>query len=608
LRFLLLLAEKGRGLLPVRSLQEVPEETLPQADSSALSRPTVPPAAAPGTPAGITLAGERITADQEPPSTPLAESGEKVAGLFAGLLAGRQKPEPPADRPGPNTDILQPAPENEFTVSPNERSIPAAPPLSEPWSPDSGEPDFSAPSAPVAPPLTGKAPRRSSSRKTRATLAAGLRGWRGFKQRAGSNLSTFFSRILPGQADKLPGMSPGTLVFIAVAVPLIIVAAATTVYIQTGRGQQRDIFLAQSLEAVAQAQAQTDPVLQRVNYEAALDWAKKAEEYGATDQSAALKAQISGAIDAMDGITRFELQPALPTDFDRGVSISQIWASQTEDLYRLDSANGRILRMVYTRPGYEVDPQFTCGPGMIGGLIIGPLVDFVLAPSGNSFNAVVLAVDGGGNLLYCSLNPTKTAAVTLPPPDAGWGKIQAVAYQSGVLSILDPQGNGVWRYEGFGLDFSSKPRLFFDNVVPNLSGAVDLAVYLDDLYVLSQDGHMVICTYSNVGVTPTRCTDPYPYRVAAGGQPAQELVSMNAQFTQMQATQPPEPSLYFLDNSGKAVYQFSMSLNFVRRLQPTANGDNPLPAAAPTALAVTGGRNLVVAYDNRVFIAVMPAP
>jgi hypothetical protein len=51
-----------------------------------------------------------------------------------------------------------------------------------------------------------------------------------------------------------------------------------------------------------------------------------------------------------------------------------------------------------------------------------------------------------------------------------------------------------------------------------------------------------------------------------------------------------------------------MSLNFVRRLQPNADGDNPLPDSAPTALAVTGGRNLVVAYDNRIFIAAMPAP
>lgn len=119
---------------------------------------------------------------------------------------------------------------------------------------------------------------------------------------------------------------------------------------------------------------------------------------------------------------------------------------------------------------------------------------------------------------------------------------------------------------------------------------------------------MVVCTYSNVEVTPTRCTDPYPYRVSTTGQAPQESVTLNAQFTQIQATQPPEPSLFYLDASGRAVYHFSMSLNFVRRLQPTTDGDNPLPDSAPTALAVTGGRNLVVAYDNRIFIAAMPAP
>jgi hypothetical protein len=398
------------------------------------------------------------------------------------------------------------------------------------------------------------------------------------------------------------------MVFIAVAVPVIVVAVATTVYIQNGRGEQHQVYIAQAQEAFIQGQNQTDPLLQRVNYEAALEWVKKAEEYGITEESLALRSQIGGAIDAIDGITRFELKPALPTDFDPTVRLKQIWASQTEDLYLLDGANGRVYRMVYTRPGYEVDPQFSCGSGTIGSLIIGPLVDFVMAPAGNPFGAILMAVDAGGNLLYCSLDVTKTTAVTLPPPDAGWGEIRAIAYQNNVLSVLDVGGNAVWRYEGFGLDFSNKPRLFFDNNVPDLSGAVDIAVYLDDLFVLNQDGHMLLCTYSYVETTPTRCTDPAPYRVSTAGQAPQEYVVPNARFTQMQATQPPEPSLYFLDEAGRSIQQFSMSLNFVRRLQPRTDGEDALPDLPPSAFSVTNGSNLVVAYNSQVFIAPLPAP
>jgi len=607
LSFLLLQAERGKGLLPILSLHDVASSPVTAAPIPVISQPPVAPPPPP-----VFLTGEQLVDDESQNSTLIGDSGENVVGLFAGLLAGRKKAETPPEIPESSPEEI---PEPDFPVADEAPDFAAftTPPVSEPpvepWSPDRGEPDFTAQpdlAEAAAPPQVTS--RRKTARRTRTALASGLRGWRAFKQRLGGSFSTLLSRIMPGQADKLPTVAPGVLIFIAVAVPLIIVAVATTVYLQNGRGEQHKALMAQSLAAVTQAQAQADPVLQRVTYEAALDWVRQAEEYGITDESRALKSQISSAIDAMDGISRFELHPALSSDFDRGVRITQIWASPTEDLYLLDSANGRVLRMVFTRPGYEIDPQFTCGPGMVGSLIIGPLVDVVLAPSGNAFDAVILGVDVTGNLLYCSLNAGKTTAVTLPPPDAGWGKIQAITYQNSVLSVLDPDGNGVWRYEGFGLDFSAKPRLFFDNIVPNLAGSIDLAVYLDDLFVLNQDGHMVVCTYSNVEVTPTRCTDPYPYRVSTAGQTPQESVTMNAQFTQIQATQPPEPSLYFLDASGRAVYQFSMSLNFVRRLQPTTNGDNPLPDSAPTALAVTGGRNLVMAYDNRIFIASMPAP
>ena len=623
LRFLLMQAAQGKGNLPILSLHTVETPaSRPVASEAAVGTPAMavdPSISSPAqAPTGVFLSREPLAPDESQVSTTIADSGDKVAGLFAGLLASRKKPDAQLEPPLPVADdaaqTATPEQENEpdFESFTTGTGSPPVAPAVEPWSPDRGEPDFLLhPEAGDADPQTAAAASRRPARQplpTRAVLARGLRGWRAFKQKAGAVFSVILARIVPGQADKLPSISQGVLIFIAVAVPLIIVAVATTVYIQNGRGEQHEVFMAQSREAVAQAQTQTDPVLQRVNYEAALDWVKKAEEYGITDESKSLKSQIASAIDAMDGISRFDLHPALSTDFDRGVRITQIWSSPTEDIYLLDGANGRVLRMVYTRPGYELDPQFTCGPGTVGSLIVGPLVDFVLAPSGNPFDAVAMGVDASGNLLYCSLNTGKTTATTLPPPDAGWGKIQAVAYQSNVLSILDTGGNAVWRFEGFGLDFSNKPRLFFDNIVPNLASAVDLAVYLDDLFVLNQDGHMILCTYSNVEVTPTRCTDPYPYRVGTAGQAPQEMVALDAQFTQIQATQPPEPSLYFLDTSGRAVYQFSMSLNFVRRLQPITNGDNPLPDSAPTALTVTAGHNLVMAYDNRVFIAAMPAP
>lgn len=616
-RFLLLQANRGKGLLNLIPLASLDQGLTEASGAVEISQPDQELSPPPDQPAAVYISGEKLTPEKEETSTLIGQSGERVAGLFAGFLAGRKKTESETESTElpPDESIQAKIDAQPEVVSPQDFSpetyTPSPPEKVEPWSPVKGEPDFSPRAGPEAD--RGSNERRARQRKqaehkTRKALAVGLHGWRAFKTRAGAGLNKVLGRILPGQADHLPTVSATALIFIAVAVPLIVVAVATTVYIQNGRGEQHQAFIAQSKEAFAQGQAQTDAVLQRVNYEAALDWVEKAEGYGVDDESRALKDQISRAIDAMDGISRFELQHALPADFDRSVRVTQIWAAQTEDLYLLDGANGRVLRMVYTRPGYELDSQFSCGQGMIGSLIIGPLVDIILAPAGNNFGAVVLGVDAAGNLLYCSLDATKTMATTLPPPDAGWGNIQAIAYQNNVLSILDTNNNAVWRFEGFGLDFSNKPRLFFDNEVPNLAGAIDLAIYMDDLFVLNQDGHMLMCTYSYVETTPTRCTDPYPYRVSVSGQEPQALINMDAQFTQMQATQPPEPSLYFLDASGRSIQQFSMSLNFVRRLQPRTDGEDPLPDTAPSAFAVTNGRNLVVAYDNQVFVAPLPAP
>lgn len=618
-RFLLVQTDRGKGHLNLIPLESVVQPQPEQRAAAAPVETAGEPAKEAERPAAVYLSGEKIAPEEADKPTPIGASGERVAGLFAGLLAGRKKEEPPGVEPSepssneetqPIREVQKesPTPIAEFTP---ETYKPAAPANVEPWSPTKGEPDFTPHAAESATPSLGELTarqRRQATREARRAVAGGFQGWRAFKARTSAGFSKFLARVLPGQADHLPAVSGGTLIFIAVAVPLIVVAVATTVYIQNGRGEQYKLFFSQSKEAFSQALAQTDPVLQRVNYEAALDYINKAEEYNTSDESRVLKDQIHGAIDSLDGISRFELKHALPADFDRGVVISQIWASPTEDLYLLDSANGRVFRMVYTRPGYELDPQFSCGPGMIGSLIIGPLVDIVLAPTGNNFGAVVLGVDASGNLLYCSLDTTKTTATTLPPPDAGWGNIKAITYQSNVLSILDVGGNAVWRFEGMGLDFSNKPRLFFDNQVPDLSGAIDLAVYMDDLFILNQDGHMVLCTYSYVDTTPTRCSDPYPYRVSVSGQEPQELIKMDAQFAQMQATQPPEPSLYFLDTAGRSIQQFSMSLNFVRRLQPRMDGEDSLPDTAPTGFTVTSGRNLVVAYNNQVFIAPLPAP
>ena len=80
---------------------------------------------------------------------------------------------------------------------------------------------------------------------------------------------------------------------------------------------------------------------------------------------------------------------------------------------------------------------------------------------------------------------------------------------------------------------------------------------------------MIQCTYSNIETTPTRCKDPYPFQITGLNQASQEVITPVAHFERMQMTQPPEPSVYFLDSSGPAIYQFSLVMNFVSQLRPS---------------------------------------
>ncbi|MFN7035115.1 MAG: hypothetical protein ACK4SN_02010 [Bellilinea sp.] len=445
-----------------------------------------------------------------------------------------------------------------------------------------------------------------AARKAGGWLNRVLHGWQAFRQRSGAALSRWTARMLPGKAERLPALSNSAMLFIAVVVPLIVVAIAMTAYWQQGRGEQHRLFLSQAEQMAAQADAQSDLLLKRVNYEAALGYLDQAAEFGNSERMRSLRRQILSAMDQLEGIRRVEFSPLLPGPFDNKVNISRIVSTPSEDLYLLDRASGRVIRLVYTRPGYEVDSRFFCGPNLVGGLIIGPLVDIAAAPIPNPLDAVVMGIDAFGNLLYCSLDGNKTSAIPLRSPDAGWGDLRAMIYSPGLLHLLDSRSNAVWRFDGQGVDFSDPlagPRLFFGDFIPDLSKAVDIAVYQNDLYILREDGGMALCTYSSVSSTPTRCNDPYPYRISRSGEPTEEVDSLGVNLSQIQATQPPEPSLYVLNPSAPAVYQFSLGMTFVQEIRPLQEGATPLPARPATAFRVTMARNLVLAFGNQLFIA-----
>jgi len=433
----------------------------------------------------------------------------------------------------------------------------------------------------------------------RRTLVAFWQGAEALQTRLRAWVGRFLPRLLPSDAPTVH-LSPGFLIFTAIAIPLAVVAVALAVYLYQGRMEQHRLYLQQAGQVVAQAMAQDDAALKRVNLEAALTWLDKAEEYGQSDDSRAMRSQIYQALDEMDGIKRLVFQALLPTPLDPAVNITRIVASQGDDLYLLDGNQGRVLRLVATRGGYVQDAQFICQPGPVGSLIISPLVDLLALPITNLHNAQVMAIDGTGNLVYCGFKGSEPIldSVALQPPDQGWMQVAGMTIRQGNLLVLDPGQNGLFEYQGNQWDFIGAPRSIFGVQVISLADVVDLAAYQEDVFILHQDGHVTRCTGSN-------CMEPFPYRLTQGGQ-VQEVERLNAGFTQWVLTTPPDPAIYSLDATNNAVYYLSLMLSLQQQYRASLVEGERLPNSPATAFTITPGRNLVLAFGNRLYAAPLP--
>ena len=138
---------------------------------------------------------------------------------------------------------------------------------------------------------------------------------------------------------------------------------------------------------------------------------------------------------------------------------------------------------------------------------------------------------------------------------------------------------------------------------------IDLAVDGNDLFLLHADGRMTQCTFSELEVSPTRCVDPLPYTDTRPGREGQAFASPPA-FTQILATQPPDPSLLILEPERQSIYLFSLRLTFQRQYRPEIQPGSSLRSAAlpaATAFGISPDKRFVfMAFGNQVSYAAVP--
>jgi len=258
-----------------------------------------------------------------------------------------------------------------------------------------------------------------------------------------------------------------------------------------------------------------------------------------------------------------------------------------------------VLRATYSEDGYVLDQTFNCGP-IPAPIVVGPLIDIAALPRGEEDGATVVGMDANGMLMRCVPGEGKGPNIMpLAPPDINWGEPLAFSLDNGNIYVLDPKTNSGWIYWAFD-EYNELPTYYFGNQVPTLQSVIDMTVSDGDMYLLHDDGHITICTYSPYVDSPTRCDDPAEFTDLRAGYQS-EPIMQDTSFGQMQFAPPPDPSIYLFDTFDEAIYHFSMRLAFQRQYRPR----NPLPGD-PTAFAVGPNRRSFIATENQVYYAVMP--
>lgn len=453
-----------------------------------------------------------------------------------------------------------------------------------------------------APMQKERATRREPSERTRqaarfATNA--LQAWRTGVDRFRQGLQRFMPRLLPGAEQNTWTLSGPAMAFIALLVPLVVVTIASVVYFRYGRSVQYEEYLVQAQDARAQAVSLQDAAAQREAWQRELFYLDKAESYNQSNETRTLRAEAQQSLDKLQGISRLQFQPVLNSGL--GVQIGRLAASEN-DVYALDAEHGGILHIALTNSGFQRDDAFNCAPGSYGGYTVGPMVDLLAMPTINTINATVIGIDAAGNLLYCAPGQVGQA-IPLPPPDTNWGRVKAMALDSGNLYVLDAQSHAVWVYVGKDGTFVDRPYFFFGGQIPELDDAIDLAVNGDDLYILHSDGHLSTCSYSRIETVPTRCVDPAPL---VNPLPAYRDIDLfhEAHFTQMMFTPAPDTALLLLDSDSQGVFRLAArSLELQNQLRPLAGRDNPLPQGAVGAMTISPNHVLYFALQDRVYFA-----
>jgi hypothetical protein len=407
-------------------------------------------------------------------------------------------------------------------------------------------------------------------------------------------IGAIFKRILPDH--EALNISPATLIFLAIAIPVLISVVGGMVYVERGQQMQYDENYRKALDAAAQAVTKTDVGEKRLAWKGVLAHLDQSDQFKVSQDSQKLRLQAQGVLDNLDSVDRMDFQPALVVPLDSSVKISRMVATSNE-LYLLNAVEGNVFLAELTGRGFEIAPDFICGPAS-GQNPVGPLIDIVALPRGFQEGATIAGIDVSGNMLYCVPKGVPFSH-HLAYPLTNFGSLKGMALDAGDLYVLDPGRNAVWVYPGMKVD--EAPHQFLGETTSFMPDVIDIAISGEDVFLLHADGHQTKCLNDGQVDSPTQCEDPFPYTDSRAGRQNGPVIP-DSLFDQFIYAPPPDPSLYLLDAGNQAIFRFSLRLNFQQQFRSTSK----LPEGSATAFAVSPTRILFLAVGSQVFYAALP--
>lgn len=316
-------------------------------------------------------------------------------------------------------------------------------------------------------------------------------------------------RILPGREGETAktaaparkaasGVSSSLVIWMAAAIPIIIILLVVGMYLQQGSNRQAEFG-----ELLTQAQKEYEmgkvnegnvPVA-REHYKQALDLAARALAMRKSDlQVQDLQRQAQEALDKIDGVYRlYDLTP-LYTYTEPGGTPGRVIAD-AQNIFVLDRGTDRVYHHVLNELGKDLqETAAIVQKGQaVDGAATGDLIDMAWRPDGGDHHrGSLLILDGNGRLLEYDPIFGTVSALKLGGLEQ-WRSPQAIStyfdQTKTNLYILDTGLNQILKYVPTENLYNETPVGYVTTEDVDLSGAVDMAID-GYVYVLYGDGRV----------------------------------------------------------------------------------------------------------------------